>query len=109
MEKRVNHWAKQAKEDIVIKKTIEYLYETFGKPEIFIFGSFINGNFTEYSDIDIAIFLEDYEKYSLKDFAKSLFYIQNRISSRIELHFFPGKQEPLTFSEYIRNTGKKVA
>jgi hypothetical protein len=22
---------------------------------------------------------------------------------------FPGKQEPLTFSEYIRNTGKKVA
>jgi predicted nucleotidyltransferase len=98
-----------AKEDTIIKKAAAYLSETFDRPEIFVFGSFSNGKFTEYSDLDMALFLEDYDKYSLKDFARILFYIQNHISSRIELHFFPKKNEPLTFSEHIKNTGKKVA
>lgn len=96
-------------EETIINKASAYLTETFDKPEIFIFGSVINGNFTEYSDIDMALFLKDYQEYSLKDFAKILFYIQNHISSRIELHFFPDKIEPLTFSEHVRNKGKKVA
>lgn len=97
------------KEHTVIKKTMIYLNETFEVSEIFLFGSVTNENFTDDSDIDMALFLKDYEKYSLKDFAKTLFYIQNNISSRIELHFFPEKTEPLTFSEHVRNTGQKVA
>ena len=97
------------KENNIIEKATAYLYETFDRPEIFVFGSFTNGQFTDDSDIDIALFLKDYDRFSLKDFARVLFYIQDSISSRIELHFFPDKDEPLTFSEYIRNTGRKVA
>jgi predicted nucleotidyltransferase len=114
-ERRINHWLKQAKEDrmdnkdIVIKKAAEYLNETFEISAIYIFGSVIGENFNEDSDIDMAIFLKDYNKYSLKDFAKILFYVQNHISSRIELHFFPDKSEPLTFSAHIKNISKKVA
>lgn len=95
--------------DIIIKKAAEYLNETFEIAAIYVFGSVIGKDFTEDSDIDMAIFLNDYDKYSLKDFAKILFYVQNHISSRIELHFFPDKTEPLTFSNHIKNIGKKVA
>jgi predicted nucleotidyltransferase len=93
----------------IIKKTITYLNEKFDTPEIFVFGSALTGNFTEESDIDIALYLRDYGNYSLNDFAKILFNVQNQISSRLELHFFPSQSEPLTFSEHIRSIGEKVA
>ena len=97
------------KENAVIKQVTEFLKGQFDIAEIFLFGSIIGGNFTGDSDIDIALFIKDYETRSLKDFAKAVFYIQDKISSRIELHFFPDKSEPLTFSDYVRNTGKKIA
>jgi predicted nucleotidyltransferase len=93
----------------IIKKAVTYLNETFDSPEIFVFGSAVSGNFTDESDIDIALYLNGYENYSLKDFVKILFYVQNQISSRLELHFFPAESEPLTFSEHVRNIGQKVA
>ncbi len=97
------------KEDTIIKQVVAYLKENFDIADVFIFGSILGENFSLDSDIDIALYLKDYDKYSLKDFAKKLIYIQNHISSRLELHFFPAKTEPLTFSDYIRNTGRKVA
>lgn len=98
-----------AYEDTLLEKTIYYLNKTIEIEDIFVFGSFVQGNFNEESDIDIAVFVKNWEKYTLKDFARELFYVQNHISSRIELHFFPCKTEPLTFPEYIKNTGRKVA
>jgi len=98
-----------AYEDALIEKAVSFLYKTIEIEDIFVFGSFVEGNFNEESDIDIAVFVKNWGKYTLKDFARQLFYIQNYISSRIELHFFPSKTEPLTFQEYIRNTGRKVA
>ncbi|MCK4760979.1 MAG: nucleotidyltransferase domain-containing protein [Candidatus Aminicenantes bacterium] len=96
-------------ENAVIEKVIAYLKKRVDISDIFLFGSITTGNFTEDSDIDIALYIKNYETYSLKDFARILFHIQDQFSSRIELHFFPDKAEPLTFPDYIRNTGKKVA
>ncbi len=92
-----------------IKEAVDYLNRIFDIVEIYLFGSFIRENFSDESDIDMALFLKDYDKYTLKDFAKILYYIQNHISSRIEIHFFPEKTEPLTFPDHIKNIGKKVA
>ncbi len=58
------------KESAIINQVIAYLKENFKISEIFLFGSIIGENFTDDSDIDIALFFEDYQKYSLKDFAK---------------------------------------
>jgi predicted nucleotidyltransferase len=92
-----------------IKEAVDYLNRIFDIVEIYLFGSFIGENFSDESDIDMALFLKDYDKYTLKDFAKILYYIQNHISSRIEIHFFPEKIDPLTFPDHIKNIGKKVA
>lgn len=97
------------KEHKIIKETAAYLNGIFDVQDIYIFGSIISGNFNEDSDIDMAIFLNDYHKYSLKDFAKILFYIQNNISSRMEIHFSPVRDDPLSFSNHIKHNGKKVA
>lgn len=97
------------KENVIINKAVTHLNKTYEIAEVYLFGSVMGGNFTDDSDIDMALFLKDYDKHSLKDFAKTFFYIQNNISSRIELHFFPAKTEPLTFSQHVRNTGRKVA
>jgi len=96
-------------EDSIIIKLAEYLKGIFDLTGIYLFGSVVNGNFSDESDIDVAIFIKDYNNRSLKDFAKAQFYIQNNISSRIELHFFPDQPLPLTFPDYVMNTGQKVA
>ncbi len=96
-------------EDTILIELVHYLKETFEISGIYLFGSALNGNFTDESDIDIALFIKDYEKYSMKDFAKAFFYVQNNIGSRFELHFFSDNIIPLTFPDYVRNSGKKVA
>ncbi|MGE5340312.1 MAG: nucleotidyltransferase domain-containing protein [Candidatus Omnitrophota bacterium] len=96
-------------DDSILNKLTEYLRNSFEITDIYLFGSAANGNFTWESDIDIALYLKDYNQHSLKEFAKTLFHVQNTISSRVELHFFPDKTEPLTFSAYVKNMGQKIA
>ena len=54
--------------------------------QVFLFGSYARGNFTEDSDIDIAVVFKDYHK-SL-DMQLELMRIRRKIDSRIEPHPF---------------------
>ena len=53
---------------------------------IILFGSYAKGNFTEDSDIDIAVVFKDYS--NLLDMQLELMRIRRKIDSRIEPHPF---------------------
>jgi predicted nucleotidyltransferase len=54
--------------------------------KIILFGSYAKGNFTEDSDIDIAVILKDYN--NLIDTQLDLMRLRRKIDSRIEPHPF---------------------
>jgi predicted nucleotidyltransferase len=53
---------------------------------IFLFGSYAKGNYTDDSDIDIAVILKDYK--NLMDIQLELMRLRRKIDSRIEPHPF---------------------
>lgn len=74
----------------------------------YLYGSYINGNFSEESDIDIAVVFEDYPLNI--DMQLNLMSIRRKIDSRIEPHPFRIKEfntsNPLV--NEILNTGQII-
>lgn len=58
----------------------------FNYIKIFLFGSYAKGNFSDDSDIDIAVVFKDYS--SLIDMQLELMRLRRKIDSRIEPHPF---------------------
>lgn len=54
--------------------------------KIILFGSYAKGNYTDESDIDIAIVMRDYQ--STLDVQRDLMRLRRKIDSRIEPHPF---------------------
>ena len=75
---------------------------------LFLFGSYARGNFTEDSDIDIAVVFKDYRN-SL-DMQVELMRIRRKIDSRIEPH--PFREEEFNQSDplvcEILKFGRKI-
>jgi len=107
-----NDWRNQtmAQEDIIIRKVSRLLKDKYGAHSVYVFGSYVQGNYEkERSDLDIAVFLPQYQNLSLKQLTEITYHVQTTISSQVELHFLPVEVEPLSFSEIIIKTGLKVA
>jgi len=62
--------------------------------KVFLFGSYARGNYTDDSDIDIAVVLNDYT--NLLDIQLELMQIRRKIDSRIEPHPFREKDFDLS-------------
>jgi predicted nucleotidyltransferase len=72
---------------IVSRQFIEYLVKKGYKiKEAFLFGSFINGRFTEDSDIDIALFVEDISNSYIEMI--NMMKLRRKFDLRIEPHPF---------------------
>jgi uncharacterized protein len=66
----------------------------FDYSKIYLFGSYVRGNFHEDSDIDIAVVLKDYS--NLLDMQLELMRIRRKIDSRIEPHPFREREFELS-------------
>jgi len=76
----------------ILEITEKYAHEVGLKYEIvkfILFGSYAKGNYTENSDIDIAIIFNDYN--NLLEMQLDLMRIRRKIDSRIEPHPFRAK------------------
>ena len=60
--------------------------ENYSYVKVILFGSFAKGNFTDDSDIDIAVVFNDYN--NLMDIQLDLMRLRRKIDSRIEPHPF---------------------
>jgi len=81
----------------------------FPLASVYLFGSYVRGNFHEWSDIDVAV-VSTLKKYTEKRDI-SLMFLKGEIDERIEPHYFINsefKDDCNFFAEEIRKTGIKV-
>ena len=78
----------------------------------FIFGSQVDGQATEHSDIDIAVFARGVETWGLLEHARAASRVQAEVGDDIELHIFPDVQlehpEPASFAAYVQKHGVRM-
>ncbi len=95
------------------KEAIKVLSERANVKMAYLFGSYVTGNFDEYSDVDVAVFIEDNEKWNLEHRAEMSAEVQSKVGDDIELHYFSSvvldKLEPSSFASHIVNHGKKLS
>ena len=75
--------------------------------QVILFGSYINGNPHEYSDIDIAVVFDNYDGDWLKAWTE-LFQLRRGISYDIEPHMMDGTGDRSGFLEHIMKTGEII-
>ena len=78
---------KESALDIAYKFVDELKKNGFNLQSAYIFGSFVNGNFDQYSDIDIAIISDDFTGFGFED-RKRINPVILKLSSSIEVHPF---------------------
>ena len=67
----------------IAKRYADLIRERFQIEFMYLFGSYVNGNYREESDIDIAVILKD-KDYDFLTFSKELFRLRREIDLRIE-------------------------
>ncbi|SRR3989344_2392147 len=70
---------------------ISFVLSNIKNIDIYLFGSYAKLIYTEKSDVDLAIFLEEEDKKVIKKIKKDLDKIERKCNKNIELHFFEKK------------------
>lgn len=103
--------SKGVRQDIeqIVQDYADLLQKEFKLRSIFIFGSFINGNCTEDSDIDVAVVADDFTGDTIEDTFR-LMKIRRKVDNRIEPHPFVSKdfQGDHPYTRDIIEKGYKV-
>lgn len=94
----------------IIRAYITVLQENgIGVRDIYLFGSYATGKFTEESDIDLAVFLDQEGIDSFQEDLK-LMRLRRKVDLRIEPHSFARTDllKPDPFVKDILLTGKRI-
>ncbi|MDE2058463.1 MAG: nucleotidyltransferase domain-containing protein [candidate division NC10 bacterium] len=71
----------------------------------YLFGSWVEGNADEWSNIDLAVFLEHIDSWDQATRAHTAVLVQEKAGDDIKLHFFSARSlhqpEPASFVAYI--------
>ena len=81
--------------------------EVYAPKRVVLFGSYVNGNPHEYSDIDIAVIFNDYEGDWLKTWTE-LIRLTEDISIDIEPHMMDETSDPSGFLAHVMKTGEVI-
>ncbi len=82
----------------IISRYIKQVKENFPDFErAFVFGSYVKGNFTQNSDIDIALIFKNMEDIQRFDLQVLLMLLASKIDTRIEPH-------PLSHEDFYQET-----
>jgi predicted nucleotidyltransferase len=78
----------------------------------YVFGSQVEGTATEWSDIDIAVFIENGNEWDLVKRVKTAVAVMKEAGDDIEIHFFPAESlvnpDPASFAAFIMQNGVRV-
>ncbi|MBZ0170406.1 Nucleotidyltransferase domain protein [Candidatus Methylomirabilis lanthanidiphila] len=102
--------------DPVIERRSRYAVEVLSRyapvAAAYLFGSRVEGSANEWSDIDLAAFLEGIESWDVTTRAHTAALVQKEAGDDIELHFFPARSlhqpEPASFAAYILGHGVAI-
>ena len=94
------------------RRAVSALTEYASVVDAFLFGSYVEGRADEWSDIDIAVFIEDFDEYTLSRRVKTNSQIHKKEGYDIELHYFPAEAltdaEPASFAAYVIKHGRSI-
>ena len=75
----------------------------------YLFGSHVEGKADQWSDIDLALFIDQVEIWPLQQRIRFCSTIQKEMGDDLELHLFPASvldsPDPASFAEYILKHG----
>jgi len=95
-----------------VSRALDVLKGHAGVVGAFVFGSHVEGQPDEYSDIDLAVFVEGAEEWDIWRRAETAVLVQREVGHHIELHFFPATalehSEPASFATYVKKHGVRV-
>jgi predicted nucleotidyltransferase len=79
----------------------------------YLFGSQVEGKADQWSDIDLAVFIEGLEAWDLHDRARITAQVQKEAGDEVELHFFYAKSlqrhSDASFAAWVLNHGVRLA
>ena len=75
----------------------------------YLFGSHVEGTPDQWSDIDVAVFMEEVEQWDIRRRATAMALVMEEVGSDVEVHLFPvsALDDPPRggFAEYILRHG----
>ena len=90
-------------------KATQFLRQYAQVVRVYLFGSYVRGNFDKDSDIDVAVFIRDLESWGLRRRTITIANVQREVGDDFELHLFPASvlayPEPVSFAGEIIRTG----
>jgi uncharacterized protein len=94
------------KEQIItlVQKYFEVIRNQFSIKRVVLFGSYSNGAPKEWSDIDVAVFLNE-KPSDLIDAESKLFKLRRNIDARIEPIIIYDENDPSGFATEVLNKG----
>ncbi len=103
--------------DITIEQrarlAVECLSRLASVTAAYVFGSQVEGRADQWSDIDLAVFIEGLEAWDLHDRARIAALVQRDAGDDIELHFFAANslqsRHSASFAAWVLDHGVKLA
>ena len=91
-----------------VKRFAEVVRQHLPVCDVLLYGSYAKGRPRRYSDIDVAIVVDEYSG-DLLDMKARLFRLRRQIDVRIEPLLLERKHDPARFLDEIARTGRLVA
>lgn len=97
----------------IVETSLRRVRERIRIQAAYLFGSQLRGQADTDSDVDLAVFSPDVDRFNLVERVHLTSEISVRCDSRLELHLYPSgalaKARPTNFAGYIVAHGKRVA
>ncbi len=95
------------------KAALEVLSRMTEVDSAYLFGSQVEGRSDEWSDIDLAVFIEGLDSWSLRDRVGAAVEVQKAVGDDVEVHFFPAlaarEPPPASFADWILTHGVELS
>jgi predicted nucleotidyltransferase len=78
----------------------------------YLFGSHVEGTPDEWSDIDVAVFMEGVEHWEIHERARAMALVMEKVGNEVEAHLFPVSSltnpPRASFAQYILRHGIRI-
>jgi predicted nucleotidyltransferase len=78
----------------------------------YLFGSHVEGTPDQWSDIDVAVFVEGIEQWDIHQHVAAMALVMEKVGSDVEAHLFPASSldnpPRASFAEYILRHGIRI-
>jgi len=88
-------------------KYADLVRQEYDPSRVLLFGSYVHGNPSEYSDIDIAVIFKEF-KGNWFDTGTRLIDLTWQVNLDIEPHMMDETDDPLGFLEHVKETGEII-